>query len=127
MASGDSRAETPTVDLVKEAVQDARELVRAEIDLAKVDLREEAGRLKIAAFALGAAAGAAVFGGAMLLVALSLAIAVGPLPALFIGLGLVALAAIAMAVGYDQLPRRALRRTRDRLEADTRIFTGARS
>src|SRR5919106_3462963 len=52
-----------------------RGLIREEIALARVEIREQAGRAKAAAVSFGAAAGALLFGGVFLLIALATAIA----------------------------------------------------
>ena len=113
---------TPTVDLVKEAILDTRELVQTEIALAKNEMREEIRQAKLAAFALGTAAGAALIGIILIIVAIALAINVGPLPALLIGLGFLVIAAIALVIGYNRVPKDPMLRTRARVETDVRIL-----
>lgn len=61
--------------LVRGILMDLRTLVREEIALARVEIREQAGRARAAAVSFGIAAAALVFGGAFLLVALATAIA----------------------------------------------------
>ena len=61
--------------LVKGILGDLRELIREEIALARVEIREQAGRAKLAVGALGAGAVALVFGCAFLLVAIATGIA----------------------------------------------------
>ena len=61
--------------LVKGILGDLRELIREEIALARVEMREQAGRAKLAAGALGAAAVALAFGCAFLLVAIAVGVA----------------------------------------------------
>jgi uncharacterized membrane protein YqjE len=122
MLHADPRPETPTADLVKEAIQDARELVQVEIELAKDDLRREARRLRASAIVLGVAAATAFIGLVMVIVAISLAIGRGPLPALIIGLSFLAVAAIAAVFGVSHVPKKPLERTRARLETDVKAL-----
>jgi hypothetical protein len=61
--------------LVSGILGDLRQLIRDEIALARVEMREQAGRAKLAVGALGAAAVALAFGGVFLLVAIAIGIA----------------------------------------------------
>lgn len=122
MAHVEPRPEASTAELVKEAILEAKELMQTEVELAKDEVRRELVAVKSSAIALGAAAAAAILGLAMLLVAIALAIFPGPLPALFIGLGLLVVAAIAGWFGYAHLPKKPLEKTRGRLETDVRIL-----
>ena len=61
--------------LVKGILEDLRQLIRDEIALARVEVREQAGRAKLAAGALGAAAVALAFGCTFLLVAIAVGVA----------------------------------------------------
>lgn len=61
--------------LIRGILMDLRQLMREEIALARVEIREQAGRAKVAAASLGAAAAALAFGGIFLLVALAVGIA----------------------------------------------------
>ncbi|AKT36779.1 phage holin family protein [Chondromyces crocatus] len=113
---------TPTVDLLKEAILDTRELVQTEIALAKEEVRGEIQRAKMAGIALGAALCAAIIGVTMLFVALALAIQLSALPALLIGVVLLVVAALAMLLGYKAIPLKPLPRTRARVEEDLRTL-----
>lgn len=113
---------TSTVDLFKEAILDTRELVQTEVALAKNEIREELRRSMRAGIALGVAAAAGLVGLTMVLVAIALAIDLGPLPALIFGLGFLVIAAIAVVLGYNRIPKQPLPRTRTRLETDVRIL-----
>jgi protein-S-isoprenylcysteine O-methyltransferase Ste14 len=62
-------------DLLKGILGDIRQLIRDEIALARVEMREQAGRAKLAAGALGAAVVALAFGGTFLLVAIAIGVA----------------------------------------------------
>jgi protein-S-isoprenylcysteine O-methyltransferase Ste14 len=61
--------------LVKGVLHDVRQLIRDEVALARVELREQASRAKLAASALGAAAAALALGAVFLLVAVAAGIA----------------------------------------------------
>jgi protein-S-isoprenylcysteine O-methyltransferase Ste14 len=61
--------------LVSGILGDLRQLIREEIALARVEMREQAGRAKLAAGAFGAAAAALAFGCAFLLVAIAVGVA----------------------------------------------------
>jgi uncharacterized membrane protein YqjE len=113
---------TPTVDLVKEAILDTKELVQTEISLAKVELRQELARVKAAAVTLGVAAAAALIGLILVIVGVALAIDVGPLPALLIGLGFVVIASLGVVVGYGLAPKQPLPKTRSRVRTDVRML-----
>ena len=61
--------------LVKGILGDLRQLIRDEVALARVEIRQQAGRAKLAAGALGVAAVALAFGGTFLLVAIAMGVA----------------------------------------------------
>jgi uncharacterized membrane protein YqjE len=61
--------------LVKGILADLRQLMREEVALARVEMREQAGRAKLAAGAFGAAIIALAFGGTFLLVAIAVGVA----------------------------------------------------
>ena len=61
--------------LIRGILMDLRQLMREEIALARVEIREQASRAKLAAASLGAAAAALAFGGIFLLVAVAVGIA----------------------------------------------------
>jgi membrane protein implicated in regulation of membrane protease activity len=60
---------------VRGVLMDIRDLMREEVALARVEIREQAGRAKLAAARLGAAAVALAFGGTFLLVAIAVGLA----------------------------------------------------
>jgi len=74
MASGDFVQES-IGSLIRGVLNDLRTLIREEIALARVEMREQAGRAKAAAMSFGIAAGALLFGSIFLLVAIALGIA----------------------------------------------------
>jgi protein-S-isoprenylcysteine O-methyltransferase Ste14 len=61
--------------LVRGVLIDIRDLMREELALARVEIREQAGRAKLAAASLGAAAVALAFGATFLLVAIAVGLA----------------------------------------------------
>jgi MFS family permease len=61
--------------LLRGILMDVRELIREELALARVELREQAGRARTAAVSFGIAAAALMFGGAFLLIAIATGIA----------------------------------------------------
>jgi uncharacterized membrane protein YqjE len=105
-------------ELVREALDEARYLVRLEVALAKEEVKREVGAAKSAGIAFGVAAAASLLGVALILVAFALAIFPGPLPALVMGLILVAAGALAGVTGRKLLPKKPLVDTRHRLETD---------
>lgn len=62
-------------DLIRGILQDLRLLVREEIALARVELREQAGRAKAAAFSIGVAAASLAGAGLFILFAMAFGIA----------------------------------------------------
>jgi len=74
MANGDFVQES-IGGLVRGILNDLRTLIREEIALARVEIREQAGRAKAAALSFGIAAAALAFGGIFLLVSIALGIA----------------------------------------------------
>jgi MFS family permease len=67
--------DTSTADLIRGLVADIRTLIHEEIALARVEIREQAGRARLAAVAFAVAAGALAFAGTFLLIAVATAIA----------------------------------------------------
>ena len=61
--------------LLRGILNDLKLLIREEVALARVELREQAGRARAAAISFGMAAAALVFGGTFLLIAIATAIA----------------------------------------------------
>ena len=73
----DSEVVTPDSirGLIRGILTDLRTLIREEIALARVELREQAGRARTAAMSFGMAAAALAFGSTFLLIAVAIAIA----------------------------------------------------
>ena len=91
-----------TADLVREAMEGARELVRLEVALAKEEMKAELEHVQRAAVGLGIALASSV----LVLCLLSVAL-------VFLVIG-----GVAALVGYSKLPKAPLERTRHRLETD---------
>jgi hypothetical protein len=112
------RTNAPTGELVREAVDDARRLIRLEIQLARDDLKRELVALRTSGIVLGASAVAAIVGLSLVLVAIALAVFPGPVPALLIGVLLLAGAGLGASMGFKVLPKKPLDDTRRRLETN---------
>ena len=115
-------AEAGTTELVKEILDETKQLVKVEVELAKTEVIREAMSLQKAAIGFGVAAGAVVYAIGMLLVALALAFYPGPVPALVIAGCLFLIAAIGGFLGWHFLPKKPLPHTRERLETSVKLF-----
>ena len=118
----DPRPEATTTELVKEALDEAKQLVKIEVALAKEEMREEVGQAKGAAIMFGASTLLGILGVALLLVALALAIFPGPIPALVIGGVMLVVAGALGLVAYQKVPKKPLDQTKRRLETDVKIL-----
>jgi uncharacterized membrane protein YqjE len=121
------RGEASLGDLVSLAVQDASRLVRAELDLAKVELREDGKRLGISGLLIGMAA----FAGCLVLMLLCFALAYGlntlgvPLWASFLIVAAlcVLLATVAILIVRQKLQRvTGLSKTRQTVQEDLALL-----
>jgi uncharacterized membrane protein YqjE len=110
--------EASTADLVREAMDEAKELVRLEVELAKEEVKEEIQHAKHAAISIGVALAAAVIVLCLLAVALVLALGGTPLAALLVAAGFLVVAGVAAWIGYGMIPKSPLEKTRHRLEND---------
>lgn len=110
--------EATTGALVKEALEEAKELVRLEIALAKEEAESELEMLKKAAIGFGISFSCTFVALALLGVALVLALGGTAVVALLVTLGYLVVGGIAGAVGYKLLPKEPLVHTRRRLSAD---------
>jgi uncharacterized membrane protein YqjE len=108
----------PTVALLREALDETRDLVRLEVELARVELKAELTRAMAAGVALGAAGALSIAGFAMFMVAIATAFSMTWLAALLIGVVLALLAGAAGLAGWKALPRKPLGETKERLESD---------
>jgi hypothetical protein len=112
--------EHATAELVREALDETRELVRLEVALAREELAAELSRAKAALVSLAAAGGLVLSGLTLVQVAIALAFSKAWLVALVLGLVLVVLGGAIALGGWNALPRKVLRETRERIESDFR-------
>ena len=121
-------ASEPSIgDLVGQAIHDVTRLIKCEIDLAKLELRDDAKRLGLAVALLGIAA----FAGCLILVMLCFAYAYGLIAAgvwpwlafIYVALTCLALAVVAGIVVYVKVRGvTGLRRTRKSVQEDLAIL-----
>ncbi|WP_394832077.1 phage holin family protein [Pendulispora rubella] len=110
--------ETPTGELIKRALDDARELVRIEVGLAKEEAREQLASAKRAVIAGAVAFVAALLFLATATMAVVLALGGGALIALGISGIYLVVAGVAGAVAYRLVPRKPVEETRRRIEGE---------
>lgn len=110
--------EASTADLVRGAMDEARELVRLEVELAKEEVKEEVAQAKHAAIGFGVAAGASVIVLCLLAMALVFALGGTALAALAVAGGFLVVGGLAAWIGYGMLPKSLLEKTRNRLQTD---------
>jgi hypothetical protein len=123
MAEFETRPERVTnAELVREALEQTRELIQVEVALAKDEVKKELSLVKIIAAASGVAVlfGFAAF--VVLLVTLGLVISLSALPMFIIGLILLAIAIVAAIVAYEEIPKKPMRRTQQRVRTDARLI-----
>jgi Na+-translocating ferredoxin:NAD+ oxidoreductase RnfD subunit len=112
-------SEIPTTELVKDAINQAKELTKLEIALAKDEMMREIAGFKSAAVMLGVAAGLGTVGITLALVAA--AFLLGNLYiALGIGAAILVAAAICASAGWSRFPKKPMGLTAGRLQADVR-------
>ncbi len=109
-----------TVELIREVIEEARGLVRLEIEIAKNEAQVELQRAKRAAIGLGVAVASALLVVCLLAMALVLALGGTAVTALLVAAGFLVVGGAAGYVGYTMLPTKPLRRTRRRIEGDVR-------
>ena len=110
--------DAPLAELLREALGDARELVKLEVELATDEVKQHAAEALRAAVAFGVAFAAAVVALALFAVALVLALGGTAAIAAAVGGGFVVAAGAAAALGYGALPKRPMEATRSRVRAD---------
>lgn len=110
--------EASTADLVREALDEAKELVRIEIEIAKNEVEKEIAQAKKAAVGFGVALAAGVLVLCLLAVALVLALGGTPLAAIGVAGVLLVAGGAAAFTGYSLLPKKPLEQTRYRLKSD---------
>ena len=109
-----------SVTLLREAIDEARDLVRLEVELARQELKDEVLRVKVGAVAMGGAAALAMAGFTLLLVTIALASGRPWLCALLMGAGLLFGAGGLAFVGWKSMPLSPFPATRERVEASLR-------
>jgi len=114
----DSDKDASTADLIKAAVEEARELVKLEMELAKNDVQAELTRVRSAAITFGIAAVALNAAVALALFAVAVVSQAEVAVALIMAGVLFVIAGTGAYMGYRSLPQRVLERTRGRLESD---------
>jgi hypothetical protein len=112
------RPEEPAAKLIREALDEVRDLVRLEVALAREEARSELTRAKASAIALSAAAVLAVSAFSLFMVAISAAFASMWLVALILGGILACLAAVLASFARGRMPKGLLGETKERLSAD---------
>ena len=118
----DPRPAVPTAELIREALDETRQLVRVELALAKDELRTEVREAKesLIAFAVGGVLAIAAL--AVLLVALATAISSSAWSPFAVGMIALGLAVGAGVLGWQLLPTKPLEKTRKRLQLDARML-----
>jgi hypothetical protein len=108
-----------TVELVREAIDETRELGRLEVQLAKEELLSELRQAKAGGITIGVGAAVALVGVTLFFVAIAMAFDKEAVAALAIGGMLLVLAALVALVGTKMLPGRPLLgETKERLQTD---------
>jgi hypothetical protein len=107
-----------TTDLVREALDEMKELVRIEVELAKEEGQQELEQAKKAAIGFAISLAASVLVLCVLSMALVLALGGTPLVALAVAGGFLVIGGIAGFIGYGLMPKKPLERTRMRLLGD---------
>lgn len=110
--------EPSTASLVREALDEVKELARVEIELARSDVELELARAKRAAIGIGIALAAGVLVLSLLALALVLALGGTATIALAIAGASFMLGGLAAVLGYSTLPKRPLERTREHLKRE---------
>ncbi len=118
----DPLSEASAAQLIKTALEQSRELLKAEMALARQEALSQIDALKQAVSAGGLCVVTAILGIAMLLVAIVVAVAPQPQTALGIGIFLLVVAAIAGGLGYKKLPAKPLAQTQKELKADVKML-----
>ncbi len=107
-----------TVQLIRDALDEGRELVRLEIALAREEVTTELRQARASAIVCGGAAVAAVASITMFMAAIALAFSVPWFAALVIGATLLCIAGALGFAAYKALPTKPMAQTKARIEAD---------
>jgi uncharacterized membrane protein YqjE len=117
-SSGSALDEVPTTELMRQVLEETKELVQLETRLAREELRGDLVQLQSAAILGGAALLCAVLTLATLLVAVILALGASGAVALIVAAVLLLAASVLAALAYQRVPKPPLARTRERLKSD---------
>lgn len=109
---------TPTVVLLSRVLDEAKDLVRIEVNLARDDVRSEVKGLSHAAIGFAVAAASVLLALDLLVMALVLALGGVPWLALALAGAFAGLGALAAGAGYASVPKKPLEPTRRRLASD---------
>jgi uncharacterized membrane protein YqjE len=107
-----------TVDLVKEALDEAKELVRLEVEIAKDEVKQEVAQTKKAAIGFGVALAFALVVLSLLAVSIVLAVGGTAVAALAVAGVFLVLGGVAGYVGYTMIPKKPLDKTMNRVKRD---------
>ena len=113
-------SELSTVEVTKQVLADARELIALEVQLAREEVKEELRLAKQAAIAGAAAACVLLLSLCAAIVALILALGGEPAHALVVALTLLVVALAAGAYAYAAVPKQPMERTKNRLAEDAK-------
>jgi hypothetical protein len=110
--------EASTADLVSEALDEAKELIRIEVEIARTEVTREIAQTKKAAVAFGIAHAAGIIVICLLAVALVLALGGTAVIALAVAGLFLVIGGVAAFIGYALLPKKPLEHVRERLKSD---------
>jgi protein-S-isoprenylcysteine O-methyltransferase Ste14 len=108
----------PVTELIREALDDTRQLVRIEVALARDELQREVAAAKAGAMASGIAVAVAVAALTMFVVAVVLALKAGWIGALVAGAILLVTALTLGLIGWKLMPTTPMGQTKGRLQAN---------
>ncbi|MEO8183552.1 MAG: phage holin family protein [Deltaproteobacteria bacterium] len=114
--------ELSTPELLRQALDETKELVRLEIKLAQAELHEDVRKLKVAGILLAIAGALFIVALAMFDVAVVFALGGTASAAVIVAFIVLAEVAVVGFIGYRQLPKVPLERTRSRLATDVRAL-----
>jgi uncharacterized membrane protein YqjE len=117
-SAGNALDAVPTTELMRQVLDETRELVRLETKLARDELHGDLKQLQSAAIFGGVALLLGVLTLSTLLVALILALGGAASVAFVCAIVLLLVASVLGAVAYQKLPKPPLARTRERLTSD---------
>ena len=118
----DPPVELSTPELLRQTLDETKELVRLEVRLAQAELREDVSQLKWAGILLALAGALFIVALAMFNVAIVLALGGTVSAALIVASSGLAAVVVVGFIGYQRLPKVPLERTRSRLKTDVRAL-----